>query len=125
MEANLTIRQKKAIAALVIHADITEAAKEAGVSRDTIYRWMRSSDFKAALDEATTEAIGEISRSLVTLGIKAIQTIDELIYTFQTPPGTRLRAADIVLTKLLQVRELVNLENRVTELESKIKQGNK
>lgn len=124
MAAKLTLRQKKAITALTTTADVTRAAAAAGISRDTVYRWLKMPEFQAALDEATSEALAELSRQLVTLGMKATKTIDELLdeeNIFRTPPGTRLRAADIVLGRLLQVRELVALESRVTELERSIK----
>ncbi len=126
MEAKLTIRQKKAIAALTTTADVTGAAEAAGISRDTIYRWLKIPEFQAALDEATSKALVELSRQLVTLGAAAVQTIDGLLDETNAPPGTRLRAADIVLGRLLQVRELVALESRVAELERKYQErGNK
>ncbi len=45
MAKELTPRQLKAIEALTTCADVSKAAEVAGVSRDTIYRWMRNQEF--------------------------------------------------------------------------------
>lgn len=117
MNENLTPKQRRAVEALLTNWDTTQAAQAAGVSRDTLYRWMREERFRAALNDATRQALEGLSRSLIVLGDKAARTLEEALDAFQTPTGAKVRAADIVLSRILQLRELVDLEARVTELE--------
>ena len=121
MTDNLTPRQRKAVESLLTTGDISQAAKAAGVSRETLYRWMRQEDFTAALQEAERQALESLSRALVSLGSQATETLQAAMSDTKSPAGARVRAADIVLARLLQLRELVTLEERVTELEDRLR----
>jgi hypothetical protein len=114
---NLTTKQRKAIEALLLTGDVTAAAREAGVSRESIYRWLRQPLFLGAVREAEAQALDELSRLLVRLGRTAATTLAKAMSEDTTPIATRVRAADAVLARLLQLRELATLEARVVELE--------
>ena len=81
---------------------------------------MRDPDFRAALHEAEAVALAEVSRGLVALASAAIGTVAATLTDPETSPAVRLRAADVTLGRLLQVRELVSLEERLTELEARL-----
>lgn len=117
MPDNLTPRQKRAIVAIVAGQPMARAAAEAGVSRDTLYRWARRPDFSAAINQGTAEQVEMLSRRLVTLGSHALQALAEALTNPDTPQGVKVRAADSVLNRLLQLRELVDIETRLTKLE--------
>lgn len=117
MTENLTPRKRKAIEALLTTCDTTRAAQAAGVSRDTVYRWMREEAFKNALKEGAAEALEGLSRNLVQLGDKAIKALAAALDDSTAGTNIKVRAADVILSRLLQLRELVDLENRVAELE--------
>jgi phage terminase small subunit len=118
--AKLTPKQRKAIEALITSGDITQAAQTAGVARDTLYRWMRQEDFQAALNAAEAEAIETLARKLVRLGEKAAHTLAEAMDSEDATTSAKVRAADIVISRLLQLREMVDLEKRVQELEKQV-----
>lgn len=118
MADNLTPKQRKTIGSLLETGNVAQAAQTAGISRDTIYRWMREDDFKAALKNATQETMESLSRSLVTLGTKAAQVLENALDDEELTPAVRLRAVDIAFNRLLQLRELVELEARVSRLEA-------
>ena len=121
----ITPKQRKAIESLMTNANVLEAAKAAGVSRQTIYRWMNTDlAFQQALCRAETEALTGLSRSLVTLGVKATQTLEQTLSDQGSSAGARVRAADIILGRLLQLRELVSLEERISRLEQQIESKN-
>ncbi len=120
MADNLTLKQRKAVTALLTEPDTTAAAKAAGVSRDTLYRWLAEPAFQAALRDAEAKAIAAVSRSLVRLAERAATTLDGAMTDPAAASSTKVRAADIVLARLLQVRELVDLEARVHDLEARI-----
>ena len=119
MPKNLTPRKRKALEALLTSGDISQAANTAGVSRDSVYRWLRDPDFQGAMTEGTQAALQGLSQSLLTLGAAAAKTLQAALEDTTAPLAVKLRAADIVLTRLLQMRELVDLDKRLTELEKK------
>lgn len=120
MSEKITPRQRRAIESLLTTADKAQAAAAAGVSRNTLYRWLRNPAFKAELDAATGEAIDALSRALVALGDKATATLDGAMSGDDTPITVKVRAADVTLARLLQIRELGALEKRVSDLEKMI-----
>ncbi len=124
MYENLTLKQRKAIEALLTCGDVSSAAKEAGVSRETIYRWAKKDNFLDALRAGTSQALDDLSRLLLSLGETAISTLRIAMEDDSIPANTKVRAADIVCSRLLQFRELVSLEERVSKLESEIKNEN-
>jgi phage terminase small subunit len=117
MRENLTPKQRRAIEALLTTGDVTQAAQEARVSRETIYQWMKRPVFRTALRDGTQQALESLSRSLVGLGDKAVKTLADALEDSAAGPSVRVRAADLVLGRLLQIRELVDLEERVCRLE--------
>lgn len=113
----LSPRQRRAVEALMTTGEVHAASQAVGVSRQTIYRWMGESTFRAAMRASEAQALDDLSRSLVHLGRTAADTLASAMSDPATPPATRVRAADAVLGRLLQLRELATLEARVEELE--------
>ena len=119
MQQNRTLpsKQRKAVAALLTEPNATAAAKAAGVSRDTLYRWLADASFQAALRDAEAGAIAAVSRSLVRLAEQAATTLDRAMTDPAAASSTKVRAADVILARMLQLREGAVLEERVRELE--------
>jgi hypothetical protein len=119
MQDNTTLstKQRKALEALLQTGEVSTAATVAHVHRDTIYRWMKQPVFASAVREAEAEAIDEVSRVLIRLSRSAVGTLAQAMAERDAPIGPRIRAADITLSRLLQVRELAVLEDRLTALE--------
>jgi hypothetical protein len=113
----LSTKQRKALEALLQTGEVSTAATVAHVHRDTIYRWMKQPRFRAALREAEAGAIDEVVRVLIRLSKSAVGTLAQAMAERDAPIGPRIRAADITLSRLLQVRELAVLEDRLTALE--------
>jgi hypothetical protein len=114
---NLTTKQRKAIECLLTRGDTTSAATEAGISRQTLYLWLKQDDFKKALEAGTAEALESLSRALIGLGGKAASTLDDILSDRTTPYSASLRAVEIVIGNILRLRELITLEQRVSVLE--------
>lgn len=114
----LSGKQQKAVAALLATGEVKAAAAEVGVTRETLHRWLKQPGFLAAVRAAEAEALDELSRLLVRLGRTAAATIAKAMNDPSTPPATRVRAADVALGRLLQLRELAQLEARVQALEA-------
>jgi hypothetical protein len=113
----LSPKQRKAVEALLTTGEVKAAAVEAGIHRDTLHRWLKEPVFLDAVRQAEATALDELSRSLVGLGRTAVATIANAMSDPVTPVATRVRAADVALGRLLQLRELAQLEARVQALE--------
>jgi hypothetical protein len=120
----LSPKQRKAIAALVESGEIQQAAEHANCSRGTLYTWLKQPAFLAALKQAETDSLRSLTRKLVSLGSRATGVIEATMSDADASAAVRLKAADTVLARLLQLRELVDLETRVAELESRLEAMN-
>ncbi len=116
----LSPKQRKAVAALLATGEVGAAAREANINRVTLYRWLKDPTFLAAVREAEAGALDELSRLLVRLGRTAVATVAKAMSDPGTPVATRVRAADVALGRLLQLRELAQLEARVQALEAAV-----
>ncbi len=121
--STLTSRQQQAIQAIVATGDVTIAAQSVGVNRATLYRWMKQPAFVQAVHSAEADAVEDLSRMLVRLGRTAVATLAKAMSDPSTPAATKVRAADATLSRLLQLRELATLEQRVSALEANVGQG--
>jgi transposase-like protein len=118
-EKKLTPAQRKAIEALLTTGNVADAAKEAGVARHTLYRWMKQPLFASELREAEAQAVQALSRTLASLGEQAGQALRDALGEGEKIT-VRLRASEIVTDRLLKLRELVDIEQRLLELEKRI-----
>lgn len=117
-QPTLTPKQRSAIVALLEHGEISAAATAANVARGSLYTWLQQPAFVAALREAETDLLRTLTRQLLTLGTRAIDTFAAVLADPDATATVRLRAADSVIGKLLQLRELSSLEERVAALEA-------
>lgn len=116
-EKKLSPAQFKAIEMLLTCGSVSEAATAANVTTNTIYRWMKDDTFLTALRAAEGVAIAGLSRALAGLGESAAGVLKAALGEGEKM-NTRLRAVEIVIGNLLRLRELVDLEERVAELEA-------
>lgn len=116
-EKAITPRQSIAIERLLNGGTVQGAADAAGVSRKTVYKWLSIPAFQEAINSAQAEAMARLSRALIALGGSAIETLGETMSDKTQPPAVRVRAADIVTNRLLTMRESVEFEARLAELE--------
>lgn len=118
--AELTTKQRRAIAALLTERTIGAAAATAGIGERTLHRWLDDPTFRAALGAAETAAIDAATRLLIGLQDRAVQTFADVLDSPTTAAAARLRAAHGVLDYALKLRELRNVEQRLVALEKKI-----
>src|SRR4051794_1419515 len=87
-EIHLTTKQRKAVEALLTTGEVGAAAREVGISRVTLFRWMQQADFAQAVREAEARAIDDLSRMLVRLGRSATSTLAKAMNDPATPAAT-------------------------------------
>lgn len=113
----LSPKQQAAIAALLTARDVRAAAKNAKVGERTLHRWLVDPAFQAALKDAEHAALDIAVRRLTGAMQLAIDTLLMVMVNKQNTASTRVRAADIILARLLELRELTTLDERVKHLE--------
>ena len=120
MAENLNTNQRKAIAALLTSKSVKAAAELAEVGERTLYRWLTLPEFRVELTIHEGATIDQAARRLIDLGEKAINKLEEIIESDKVTDNLKLRAAQSVLDYLLKLRELRNIEHRLSELEKAI-----
>ena len=116
---NQKLGRKKdaAILALLSQRNIEEAARVAGVSARTLYRWMQEPDFDAAYRAARRAAFSQSTARLQQMCTAAVSTLGKIMVDPNAPAASRVRAADSVLDHAAKAIEIEDIEARVTELE--------
>ena len=59
MADNLTPKQQRAVRALLTTPDAAAAAKDAGVSRETVYKWMQVPAFTRAIASHSASGVSQ------------------------------------------------------------------
>ena len=110
-------KKEQAIAALLNHRNIDEAAHAIGVAPATLFRWMKEPDFDAAYREARRQSVHQsVARLQQATGVAGL-TILKLMTDLNVPAAVRLRAAECVFDHAIKGIELEDLDTRLTALE--------
>src|ERR1017187_5313369 len=110
-------KMEQAIAALLSHRNVEEAARAVGVSANTLLRWLKEPEFEAACREARRTAFSKSIARLQDASGAAVMTVLKIMLDTNAPAGTRLRAAEVVLEQATRAIEIEDIEARVAELE--------
>jgi|SRR5213080_1015570 len=110
-------KKEEAIAALLSHRNIEEAARAIGVGYKTLLRWLELPEFRDAYRKARREAVQQAVARLQQATGAAGLTILKLMTDPNVPAAVRLRAAECVFDHAIKAIELEDIEVRVVELE--------
>jgi len=108
---------EQAIAALLTCRSVEVAARTAGIGVNTLSRWMKEPEFEAAYREARRSAFSQSIGRLQDAAGAAATTVLKVMLDANAPPGTRLRAAEVVLAFGIKAVEIEEVVARVAELE--------
>lgn len=115
--------QVKALTALLEGHTIVESAGLADVSRSTLQKWMQEDEaFRAAFRATKADALDTVARKLLRLGVKAVDTLQAILDTSQNE-GVKARTAIDSINALFKSHEVMALEERLTTLEAKLREG--
>jgi transposase-like protein len=118
-------KKEPAIAALLSHRNVEEAARAVGISSNTLLRWLKEPEFEAAYREARRTASRESITRLQDASGAAVTTILKIMVDSKVSAGTRLRAAEIVLNQMAKAIEIEDIDERVAELERAASSANR
>ena len=109
-------KKEAAIAALLIHRSVEDAARAAGIGVTTLLRWMQIPEFDAAYRKALRVAVSQATARLQQNSGAAVSTMLKIMVDPNAPASCRLRAADSVMDHARQGIE-EDIEVRVADLE--------
>lgn len=119
-QKTLTTKQLRAIQALMSESTVERAAKTAGISSRQLRRWLELPEVQNALREAERVALDSAIRRLASLAGIAVDTLREAMESKAAVPGSRVRAADTVLSRIGNLKETMQFEDRLSEMEQEI-----
>jgi len=110
-------KQEEAIACLLSHRKLEDAAKAASLGTRTLLRWLKLPEFQEAYRAARREAVQQaIARLQQATGIASL-TILKLMTDANVPGNVRLRAAAHVMDYGIKAVEPEEIEARLDALE--------
>ena len=111
-------KKEEAIAALLSHKSVEEAARAVDLNPNTLLRWLQVAEFKAAYRRARWEAVSQaVARMQQATGAAGTVAL-KLMTDPNVPAAVRLRAAEFVFDRAIKGVELEDIEARVAALEA-------
>ena len=110
-------KKEQAIAALLSYKNLETAARAVGISATTLQRWTKDPEFDLAYRKARRAAFRASIDRLEEASGAAVTTVLKIMVDPKVSAGTRLRAAEVVLSQGAKVVEIENIEARLAELE--------
>ncbi len=123
-EKVITVKQQKAITALLSERTARDAAKKAGVNEKTLYVWMLDPAFRGALREAESGLLETVTRRLGVGQSLALDTLESLIQKAKHE-STKLTACVSWLNMFVKYRDMKDIDERLTALEAAINDNKK
>jgi hypothetical protein len=111
-------KKEEAIAALLTQRNLEEAAKAAGISANTLLRWLKVPEFQAAYREARRAAFAQAIARLQQGTTAAATTLLKTMIDPGTPASVRVRAAEAIFNHAAKAIEIEDIEARVAILEA-------
>jgi hypothetical protein len=101
---------------------IAEASKLVGVTERTGLRYLAQPQVKKALSHALDEVLAQATRRAVSAMAAALETLERIHGDEEAPHSTRVSAARSILTIAPRLTEVLDLAERVAELEAKLQE---
>ncbi len=115
-----TRKQEQAIIALMTAPTMADAAKAAGISEITLWRWLQLPAFLQRYREAKRQAFGQAISQLQQAAVDAVRTLRAVATDEEASPSARVSAARAILEIGVKAVEIEDLTARLEELEAKV-----
>lgn len=119
VEPTLSRRHEAVIVALLTNPTIKDAAVEANVSESTVWRLMQRDDFQQRYKDAQAVALNGALGSLQGVATLAVDALRDSLSS--VIPQVKVQAAKVILDFTLKTREQFGLEERIKELERRLR----
>ncbi len=112
----LDAKHQTAILLFVAGKSQREIAKKLKVSQATVSYWRNDFDFNHALQQAFSYAYDDAINKLASISLKAVDELEVLISSEDTPTKYKLQAISLILTHGEKAKQY-QLEHRLQRLE--------
>ena len=113
-------KQEEAIAALLSHSSIPDAAKAIDIGEKTLWRWLKEDDFQGAYMRARMEVVRHAVVQVQTCMNEAVETLRGVMTNVDGPASARVAAARTMLDMGFKAVEIEDLNERLRRLEEKV-----
>lgn len=117
-------KEAQALAALVSHSTVRQAAATSGIPERTLWRLLERPDFSARLEQEKIKLIATASDSLKSKLTAATATLANVMEDEDTPPQAKISAAKLILEFSLRYSEMADVLHRLDGLERLINADN-
>ncbi len=111
----LTRKAEQAIAALLEHPTMAEAARSCGVSERSLWRWLQRDVFQKRYREAQRAVVDSAITKLQAATVRAVETLERNLTCGSF--FAENAAAQAILTHSFKAIELQELQSRIEHLE--------
>jgi len=112
----LTRKAEQAIAALLEHPTMAEAAKASGVSERSLWRWLQRDDFQKRYREAQRAVVDSAITRLQAATVKAVETLERNLSCGNF--FAENAAAQAILTHSFKAIEVRELQEQIDEIKT-------
>jgi ACT domain-containing protein len=114
--------KEKALIALLKNPSITRAAKNSGLSEETLYRYLRDKEFVSEYRAARRLTVENAVAELQGAANEAVETLKKNLHCEN--PAVEIRAAQIILDNALKGVEMIDILERLEKLEDELEKKN-
>jgi len=118
----LSRKCESAIAALLQHGSIGDAAQAASISESTLRRWLKEPGFAKTYDAAKREMLDNTLNALRSMSNDAARTLHRIALNERAPAHARVTAAKSVIELVLRIDVDQALAERLDKLEEVMKE---
>lgn len=111
---NLTKRQVTALPHLLRPGPITQQARNAGIARNTLYRWLEDPNFRECLERLREETLRFSQSEFQAITLKAVDAIEDALESDDI--RVRLQAARIVMNESRNAQYDQHVQRRIERL---------
>jgi hypothetical protein len=116
----LTPKQERALVALLDCGEIKEASERAEVSDVTLWRWLQTPLFQSRYRAARRQVVERAIAQLQADSTVAARVLREVAEDKEANASARVSAARAIIEHTLKAVELLDLEERVQEIERRL-----
>jgi hypothetical protein len=109
-------KAEKVLTALLHHGAVRSAAKDAGVSEATVFRYLQDSEFQRRYRAARADVVDAAIALMQRLCANAVTTLGAVMHDTDAPASARVAAARTILEQSIGGVELTELRQEVEEI---------
>ncbi len=109
-------KAEKVLVALLHHGAVRAAAKEAGVSEATVFRYLQDAEFQRRYRAARADVVDAAVALMQRLCSNAVTTLGTVMHDNKAPASARVSAAKTILEQSMSGVELTQLRQEIEEI---------